>query len=61
MRDLEGLRAELKAAHRQLAYVKDIKRTGKDLKAEYDALVKAIGTEDEWICSSARCATSSTV
>lgn len=50
MRDLEGLRAELKAAHRQvLAYVKDIKRTGKDLKAEYDALVKAIGTEDEWI------------
>jgi type I restriction enzyme R subunit len=50
MRDLEGLRAELKAAHRQvLAYVKDIKRNGKDLKAEYDALVKAIGTEDEWI------------
>ncbi len=50
MRDLEGLRAELKAAHRQvLAYVKDIKRTGKDLKAEYDALVKSIGTEDEWI------------
>lgn len=50
MRDLEGLRAELKAAHRQvLAYVKDIKRSGKDLKAEYDALVKAIGTEDEWI------------
>ena len=50
MRDLEGLRAELKAAHRQvLAYVKDIKRTGKDLKAEYDALVAAIGTEDEWI------------
>ena len=50
MRDLEGLRAELKAAHRQvLAYVKNIKRTGKDLKAEYDALVKAIGTEDEWI------------
>lgn len=50
MRDLEGLRAELKAAHRQvLAYVKDIKRTGKDLKAEYDALAKSIGTEDEWI------------
>lgn len=50
MRDLEGLRAELKAAHRALVvYVKDIKRTGKDLKAEYDSLVKAIGTEDEWI------------
>jgi type I restriction enzyme R subunit len=49
MRDLEGLRAELKAAHRQvMAYVKDIKRTGKDLKAEYDSLVAAIGTEDEW-------------
>jgi type I restriction enzyme R subunit len=50
LRDLEGLRAELQAAHRQLmTYVKDIKRNGKDLKAEYDALVKAIGTEDEWI------------
>lgn len=50
LRDLEGLRAELQAAHRQLMiYVKDIKRNGKDLKAEYDALVKAIGTEDEWI------------
>jgi type I restriction enzyme R subunit len=50
MRDLDALRSELKAAHRAaLVYVKDIKRTGKDLKAEYDALVRAIGTEDEWI------------
>ena len=50
MRDLEKLRAEIKAAHREvMAYIKDIKRTGKDLKAEYDALVKVIGTEDEWI------------
>lgn len=50
MRDLEGLRAELASAHRALLeYVKGIKRTGKDLKAEYDALVSAIGTEDEWI------------
>lgn len=50
MRDLDGLRSELKAAHRNvLTYVKDIKRSGKDLKGEYDALVKAIGTEDEWI------------
>lgn len=49
MRDLEGLREELRASHRQLmAYIKGIKRTGKDLKAEYDALIKAIGTEDEW-------------
>jgi type I restriction enzyme R subunit len=32
-----------------LDYVRGIKRTGKDLKAEYDALVSAIATEDEWI------------
>jgi type I restriction enzyme R subunit len=50
MRDLDALRSELKAAHRALLeYVRDIKRTGNDLKAEYDALVSAIGTEDEWI------------
>ena len=50
MRDLEGLRAELQAAHRQLiSYLKNIKRTGKDLKGEYDALVRAIGSLDEWI------------
>jgi type I restriction enzyme R subunit len=50
MRDLEGLRTELHAAHRALlSYTKGIKRTGRDLKAEYDALAKSIGTEDEWI------------
>lgn len=50
MRDLDALRAELAAAHRALLeYTKGIKRTGRDLKAEYDALVGAIGTEDEWI------------
>lgn len=50
MLDLDGLRAELTAGHRALLdYVKGIKRNGKDLKAEYDALVGAIGTEDEWI------------
>lgn len=50
MRDLDALRSELKAAHTALlAYVKTIKRTGKDLKAEYDALVREIGAEDEWI------------
>ncbi|MRH77716.1 HsdR family type I site-specific deoxyribonuclease [Spiribacter sp. C176] len=50
MRDLESLRNELRAAHRVLlAYTKDIKRHGGNLKVEYDALVKAIGSEDEWI------------
>lgn len=49
MRDLDALRSELKVAHLELLrYVKGITRTGKDLKAEYDALVSAIGTEDEW-------------
>ena len=50
MRELDGLRSELAAAHRTLLeYTKTIKRNGKDLKAEYDALVGIIGTEDEWI------------
>ncbi|MDN7125211.1 HsdR family type I site-specific deoxyribonuclease [Pseudidiomarina sp. 1APP75-32.1] len=50
MRDLDGLRSELEAAQRELlVYVKGIKRIGKDVRAEYDALIKAIGTEDEWI------------
>lgn len=50
MRDLDGLRSELQAAHRELLfYIKGIKRTGKETRAEYDALLKAIGTEDEWI------------
>jgi type I restriction enzyme, R subunit len=50
MRDLDGLRAEMAAAHRALLeYTKTIRRNGKDLKAEYDALVGIIGTEDEWI------------
>lgn len=50
MRDLDGLRSELAAAHRALLeYTKTIKRNGKDLKAEYDALVGVIATEDEWI------------
>ena len=50
MRDLGELRSELKAAHRAvLAYVKGTRRTGKNLKAEYDKLVSSLGTEDEWI------------
>ena len=50
MRDLDELRAKFSAAHRAIAeYVKGITRTGKDLKAEYDALARVIGTEDEWI------------
>ncbi len=50
MQDLDGLRQEIKALHSQLmAYVKGIKRSSSDLKAQYDALIKAIGSEDEWI------------
>lgn len=50
LRDLDALRSELKAAHRAvLVYAKDLTRNGKNLKAEYDALVRALGTEDEWI------------
>lgn len=50
MHDLDALRTELSAARRALLeYAKGIKRTGKDIKGEFDALVVAIGTEDEWI------------
>ncbi len=50
MHDLDELRAQFFAAHRAIKeYVKGIARTGKDLKAQYDDLVRAIGTEDEWI------------
>ncbi len=52
MRDLDDLRNQLRAAHSAVtALMKPLKRkaSGKDgLKAEYDAFVKLLGTEDKW-------------
>lgn len=50
MHDLDGLRSQLKAAHAAvLAMAKGIKRGTGDPKAEHDALIEALGTEDWWI------------
>lgn len=52
MRDLDDLRNQLRAAHAAVAaLMKPVKRkaTDKDgLKAEYDAFVKVLGSEDRW-------------
>lgn len=52
MRDLDDLRNQLRAAHSAVAaLMKPVKRKTSDkdgLKAEYDAFVKLLGTEDKW-------------
>ncbi len=55
LHDLEDLRSELRQAHAEVKnMIKDIKKkeeyTSKDdYTPEFDALIKAIGTEDQWI------------
>ena len=50
MRDLDDLRSQLKTAHAAvLQMMKGLKRTGADLKAEYDALTELLATEDKWL------------
>ncbi|AGS23872.1 type I restriction endonuclease subunit R [Rhizobium etli] len=52
LRDLDDLRNQLRAAHEAVAaLMKPLKRTTSDkdgLKAEYDAFVKLLGSEDKW-------------
>ncbi|MBB4122968.1 type I restriction endonuclease subunit R [Martelella radicis] len=52
MRDLDDLRNQLRAAHAAVAaLMKPLKRKANDqdgLKAEYDAFVKLLGSEDKW-------------
>ncbi|QNP81960.1 type I restriction endonuclease subunit R [Agrobacterium tumefaciens] len=52
MRDLDDLRNQLRAVHSAVAaLMKPLKRKASDkdaLKAEYDAFVKLLGTEDKW-------------
>lgn len=52
MRDLDDLRNQLRTAHSAVAaLMKPLKRKASDkdgLKAEYDAFVKLLGTEDKW-------------
>lgn len=52
MRDLDDLRNQLRAAHSAVsALMKPLKRKASDkdaLKAEYDAFVKLLGSEDKW-------------
>lgn len=52
MRNLDDLRNQLRAAHSAVAaLMKPLKRKASDkdaLKAEYDAFVKLLGTEDKW-------------
>jgi len=52
MRDLDDLRNQLRAAHSAVtALMKPLKRKASDkdgLKAEYDAFVRLLGTEDKW-------------
>jgi type I restriction enzyme R subunit len=58
MRDLDDLRNQLRAAHSAVAaLMKPLKRKASDkdaLKAEYDAFVKLLGTEDKWFDFKAR-------
>lgn len=58
MRDLDDLRNQLRAAHSAVAaLMKPLKRKASDkdaLKAEYDAFVKQLGTEDKWFDFKAR-------
>lgn len=47
--DLDGVRADLKAAHAAvLPYLKAIPRHAGNLRQEYNALIAALGTEDQW-------------
>jgi type I restriction enzyme R subunit len=49
MRDADALLSELRTAHAGvMALAKGIKRNTGNLKAEYDALIQALGTEDHW-------------
>ncbi len=49
LRDIDGLRSTLRAAHAAVAaLMRGITRHSDNLKAEYDALVQALGTEDAW-------------
>lgn len=49
MVDLDDLRSQLSAAHAAvMKMMKGVKRSTKNLKAEYDALVDILKTEDEW-------------
>lgn len=49
MQDQDVDRAELKAAHAEVMnYIKGIQLGTNNIKAEYDALVQALGTEDVW-------------
>ena len=49
MQDQDVDRAELKAAHAEVMnFIKGIKRGTNNIKAEYDALIQALGTEDVW-------------
>jgi len=49
MRDMDALRSQLKAAHAEvMVLMRNIVLGTVDLKAEYDALVQALGSEDAW-------------
>lgn len=49
MRDADALLSQLRAAHAGvMVLAKGIKRDSGNLKGEYDALVKALSTEDAW-------------
>lgn len=49
MVDLDNLRSQLKAAHAAvMKMMKGLKRGTSDLKAEYDAFVDILKTEDQW-------------
>ena len=49
MVDLDNLRSQLKAAHAVvMKMMKGLKRGTSDLKAEYDAFVDILKTEDQW-------------
>lgn len=58
MRDLDDLRSQLRTAHAAvIVMLKPVKRVAKDkdgLKAEFDAFVKALGSEDKWFDFKAR-------
>lgn len=58
MRDLDDLRNQLRTAHAVVAaMMKPVKRNADDkdgLKAEYDAFVKVLGSEDKWFEFKAR-------
>ncbi|OCI91446.1 restriction endonuclease subunit R [Agrobacterium sp. 13-626] len=58
MRDLDDLRSQLRTAHAVVAVMlKPIKRVAGDkrsLKKEYDAFIKALGSEDKWFEFKAR-------